>query len=155
MQIYLLVALFSISIGIETGAGIPVAGLYNQVSSSQIINLFLNRKLGGYNLEIAAGLENFNTTNSEYLLEDYSFLAGFSRRVKFIQFMARIGGGRIRRELNTGQEKGFSLVYDFNIGFPVNFEQVLIAPGINFRGLSDFTTAPIISFIALRIGYVL
>ncbi len=155
MCFFVVLSIFSLTVGIETSIGIPVVGLYNQVSTGQTLNLFLSRNLGEFNLEMAGGIENFNSKNTDYLLEDYSFMMGFSRKARFMNIIARIGLTQIKRTLDESREKGFGMAYDFGLGVPIKFEHVLVSPLVFYRGLTDLASSAGSLYLGLRFGYEL
>lgn len=155
MHAILALSLFSLTIGLETGVGLPVSGFDNQHSSTQSLYFYLARSFGDLNFEMAAGAENFTGKNEDYLLEDYPFLMGLSYKLSLVRFIGRVGPARITRSIHASTEKGYCLTYDLGVGWPVVVERVCITPMLSFKGLSDFEDNGGSLYLNLRVGYEL
>ncbi len=155
MSAVVVLSIISLTLGVETGVGLPVYGYDDQVSNAQTLNIFLTRSLGKFNLELAGGIENFAGKNVDYLLENYSILIGLSRDFGPINIFGRTGPSRIKRTLHTLQEKGTGLAYDIGLGVPIKVEQIVLVPGTAYRGMSDFASGGGSLYLTLKVGYEL
>lgn len=153
MLVPLLLSLFSMTVGIETGVGLPVVGLYNQVSSSQFLNVSFSRPVGRFSLCMAGGIENYEARAEEYQLENYSFLTGLAYQARLIRLSARVGPGFLRRTAEAAEEKGWVFAFDAGVSLPARFERIELAPTVGYRGLGDFAGSTGMLYFALRFGY--
>jgi len=155
MSVVLFLSLISMTVGLETGIGVPVSGLYGDVSSVQSLNLFFSRSLGVCSVELAGGIQNYRAKYDQYSLEDYTFLAGLSYRAKPVEFITRLGPSFLRRSLADAEEKGWVMSYELGLGLPARFEKIEIAPVVSYRGLNDLSGSAGMMYLTLRLGYVL
>jgi hypothetical protein len=141
------------TVGIETGVGLPVFGLYNQISSSQFLNAWFSRPLGRFSFSLAGGIENYQGRSESYELENYSFLAGLAYQARLIRLSARVGPGYLRRSAEDAEEKGWVLAYDAAVSLPAHFERIEVAPTVGYHGLGDLAGNAGILCLGLRFGY--
>lgn len=155
MCAFVVLSIISMTVGLETGIGLPVSGLYRDVSSAQSLNLFFSRSLGKCSVELAGGIQNYRGEYDRYSLEDYTAFAGLSCRAKPVTFIARLGSSFVRRSLAETEEKGWAMSYELGVGLPVRFEKLEIGPVVTYRGLNDISGSAGLLYLTLRFGYVL